>query len=350
LKASNSNLANELLDEALTSEPLAPHFPRIQSAVGIDEKGVERLLRSLELGRANIGSYHNLSLGHATDRMSGASLARFLMALAARPGGDNVAFDILHMQFFADNQDRRAHAPELVAAGRELLANLDLSRAGRRDDYTIGGIVSGCLSGDGGYATAEKICERLLMAVDTHATSGVEHNELLAALFRTQPQAALDTLFGGDEKRSRHGTYLLQGASQVQKNPLAHMSDDALLEWAGRDSTVRYPMIASVVDAFTVTGDSATGWKPISSTLVHSAPDPIAVLRRLIRRLDVESWSASQASALESNARLLALFDTRGNDALAAFVDAHKARLLAEANKARAWENDRDRRRDESFE
>jgi hypothetical protein len=38
--------------------------------------------------------------------------------------------------------------------------------------------------------------------------------------------------------------------------------------------------IASVVDAFTVTGDNATGWKSIANTLAHGAPDPIAVLRR----------------------------------------------------------------------
>jgi hypothetical protein len=128
------------------------------------------------------------------------------------------------------------------------------------------------------------------------------------------------------------------------------MTDAVLLEWAGRDPTVRYPRVASVVDAFTKTGDAATGWKPISSTLVHSAPDPMAVLRRFVSRLDVESWSGSEALAWESNAKLLGLFDTGGNEALAAYVDAHKARLLAEAVKARVWENERDRRRDEAFE
>lgn len=350
LRTSNARLAEELLDDALTSEPLSPYFPRIQSSVGIDQRGVDRLLRSLELGRAGIGSYHHLSIGRATERMSAESLARFLSALAARPGGDNVALDILHMQFFIDRQERRQHAPELIAAGRELLISLDISRTGQRDDYTIGVVVSGCLSGDGGYLTAERICEKLLTAVDAHATSGVEHNELLAALFRAQPQAALDALLGTDEKRTRHGLYLLRGASQLQRNPLAEVSDAVLLQWAGRDPTVRYPTIASVIDAFSVTGDKATGWRPIASTLVHSAPDPIAVLWRLMRRLDVESWTGSQASALESNAALLGTFDTRDNPALAAVVAAHKARLLAQADKARAWENDRDRRRDETFE
>lgn len=230
LRTSNARLAEELLDEALTSEPLSPHFPRIQSSVGIDQRGVDRLVRSLELGRAGIGSYHYLSIGRATEQMSAESLARFLSALAARPGGDNVALDILHMQFFIDRQERRQHAPELIAAGHELLTRLDLSRAGQRDDHTIGVVVSGCLSGDGGYVTAERICERLLTAVDAHATSGVEHNELLAALFRAQPQAALDALLGADEKRVRDGLYLLRGASQVQRNPLADVSDTVLLE------------------------------------------------------------------------------------------------------------------------
>jgi hypothetical protein len=350
LRTANPSLAEELLDDALTSEPLAPHFPRIQSFAGIDQRGIDRLLRSLELGRAGIGTYHNLSLGRATNRLSGESLARFLSALGAQRGGDNVALDILHMQFFIDRQERRQHAPELIAAGRDLLAGLDLSRAGQRDDHTIGVVVSGCLSGDDGYAAAVRICDRLLAAVDAYATSGVEHHELLAALFRTQPQATLDALLGADERRTRHGLYLLRGASQVQGNPLAEVSDAVLLEWAGRDPAVRHPTLASVVDAFSMAGDKATGWQPIASTLVHSAPDPIAVLRRLIRRLDVESWTGSQASALESNAALLGAFDTRDDPTLAAVVASHKARLRAEADRVRAWENDRDRRRDETFE
>ena len=45
----DSKLANELLDEALNSEPLAAYYPIIQSSVGIDDAGVERLMRSLEV-------------------------------------------------------------------------------------------------------------------------------------------------------------------------------------------------------------------------------------------------------------------------------------------------------------
>lgn len=349
LKASNPALADDLLDETLTSDVLGLHFPRIQSSVGIDEWGIKRLFRSLELGRANIGSYYNLSIGRATDRIPGETLAQFIRGLAGRQDGGNVALQILHMQYFMDKQERRPHSLDLIIAGRELLASLDFSRSARRDDYELGGVISACLAGEGAYDAAKKVCQKLLAGVAGRATSGVEHNELLSALMRVQPVAALDTLLGGDGQDTHHGVYLLHGASQVQKNPMDQVPESVLLEWANRDSA-RFAILASVVSGFAVVDNKISGWTPISGVLVHGAPDPIPVLVRLIRGLDVVSWNGSQASALEANAKVLDLFDTRGSELLGGCVATHRARLLTEAQKARDWENERDRRRDESFE
>jgi hypothetical protein len=73
-------------------------------------------------------------------------------------------------------------------------------------------------------------------------------------------------------------------------------------------------------------------------------------MRELVERLRPHSWSGSRAAILESNGKLLDLFDTRGNEALAAFLDEEKARLLGEADKEWAWENNVDKQRDQRFE
>jgi hypothetical protein len=342
-------LANELLNEVLISEPLAHYYPIIQSSVGIDQAGVDRLMRSLDLGLASVPSYSHLSLGRATDRMSGSSLAAFVLALADKTGGQSTALQILHMQYFVDKQDRRPHAPELVAAGQELLAKLELSSSAPRDDYVLGDVIRACLTGDGGYATAQQITENLLAAFEARQTYGFEHNELLQGLLETQPSATLDALFAGPGKTA--GFNIFQNASHNQTNPFNHVPEAALLGWANRDPVVRYPAIATVIDAFkSMEHGTTSNWNPFAVTVVHNCPNPVAAMRGLVERFCPHSWSGSRAAILESNAKQLDLFDTRGNQALAAFIAEQKAQLLGEANREREWENKVDKHRDETFE
>jgi hypothetical protein len=342
-------LANELLDEALNSEPLAPYYPIIQSSVGIDHAGVERLMRSLELGLASAHSYSHLSLGRATDRISGSSLARFVLALADKPDGQGTALQILHMQYFVDSQERRAHARELIAAGQELLAKLELSGSASRDDYVLGNIIKACLTGDGGYAVAQQITANLLAAFEARQTYGFQHNELLTGLLETQPFATLDTFFRNPEKTATSNIF--RNATHNQTNPFNHLPEAALLEWTNRDPVVRYPAIATVIDAFKSTEHgNANIWNPTAISVVHNCPDPIAAMQELVERLRPQSWSGSRAAILESNAKQLDLFETRGNEALAAFMVEQKAQLLGEASREREWENKVNKQRDETFE
>ena len=66
LHTKNLEPVNTLLDDSLEDETLARWYPILQTAIGIDEKGVNRLMRSLELGKAWIGIYRNLIRGGVT--------------------------------------------------------------------------------------------------------------------------------------------------------------------------------------------------------------------------------------------------------------------------------------------
>src|SRR5205085_3056879 len=52
LHSRNPDLAHRFLDEATENETLAPWYPVLQTAVGIDKQGVDRLMRSLTLAKA----------------------------------------------------------------------------------------------------------------------------------------------------------------------------------------------------------------------------------------------------------------------------------------------------------
>jgi hypothetical protein len=109
------------LDEALTNETLAEWLPLLQTAVPIDAADVAPLKASLEQGKAPIDVYRNLKLGRATQPIPGADLAEVLRMIAKRPGGVDVAVDVLSMRFHGDRDIKREHDPDLVQVGRELL-------------------------------------------------------------------------------------------------------------------------------------------------------------------------------------------------------------------------------------
>ncbi len=351
LNTKKSELPDQLLDEALATEPLAAYFPSLQASIAIDPRGMARLSRSLELGKVPIHAYTNIHLGRAINAVPGADIARYILALAKAPDGESVAILALSMQFFVDRQDKRPYASEIVVAGRELLQKMKFDRGNVREDYHLQEVVEVCLGGEGGYAVAKTICLNLTAAIAEHKTYGFHHNQLVAALFKIQPRATLDAFLTGDEKAISAGQQVIEQAGHLRPNPMDELSEATLFEWCGSDPSVRFPLAASVVEAFTVSNDhNPVEWAPIASNLVHSAPDQIAVMREFVARFRPMTWSGSRSTILDANANLLDQFDTQGNTALAAYIAAEKKMLQREARAQLEWETKVDKDRDERFE
>src|SRR5205085_39309 len=84
-------LTGSLLDDALENPALTGLFPGLQIAVGVDEPGLVRLHRALELGKASIQQFHSLALGRACDAVPGPAFERLVLAIAEKPAGLSVA-------------------------------------------------------------------------------------------------------------------------------------------------------------------------------------------------------------------------------------------------------------------
>lgn len=351
LRTKDPTLSEKLLDEAMEGGALASSLPSLQSAVVVNVRGMDRLIRSLELGHVPTHSYSNVHTGRSTDPEVSAKLAQFAVALAQREDGASVATRILQMQFFGDNQDKRAHDPEQIAAGRTLLSLMPMNRRGQHDSYVLSGVVEACLPGAGGDAVARAVCANLRTAVEAHETYGWDHHELLEALFKAQPEATLDSFFTGDERAVAVGANIVRQSSHHRPNPMDVVDGAVVLDWCRRDAGVRFPAVASAIGAFRVSQDDhPIEWAPIASALVHSAPDPTAVMREIVARFYPTSWSGSRSTILETNAKLSERFDTRGDVSLANFITEQIARLLEEGRADREWETKRDKGRDERFE
>lgn len=289
-----------------------------------------------------------MSLSRAADGTSAAGLASFVATLATKPGGQSVSIDILHMQFFLDIQDRRPHAPELIAGARQLLIQLDVSSDARLEDYALGAVVKACTLGDGGEAPARRFCELLLAAAEERDIYTYYHKEVLEALFKTQPIVALDVFFGGENSPSGSTLHTVRTISTRENDPFDQIPADVILDWASRDPS-RYSTLAAHVEPFRTSGQ-LVAWNPVLAALVDAAPNPIAMLRVISQRLRPDQWSGSYASVLESNAYLFGAFDARDDVEIAAFLAEEKVRMLEEATIEREHENQRDKHRDERFE
>jgi hypothetical protein len=76
----NAALAETMLDDAIRDDALVQWYPVLETAIGeINERGLRRRLRSLELGEAPIHNYRTLEGGRVTDGLSGPDLKTLLL-------------------------------------------------------------------------------------------------------------------------------------------------------------------------------------------------------------------------------------------------------------------------------
>ena len=352
LSSKKSDLADHLLDAAIDSDPLDIYFPYLQGAVPVCDRGLRRLIKSIDLGKSPVHAYTDINLGSSIEEVSGAAVENFYSALAARPGGEMVAIHSISMQLFSDQTDKRHHTPEIIAIGRELLMSLNFSNWNNNNDFHIQSVVEACGAGEAGRSAVESFCKNLKRAFIAREIYGFDRGQLLTTLFGLQPITCLDAFLTGDSMVLEAAINLIEQATRHQTNPLDSVAVSILIAWCEADPSARFPIAASVVSAFSVSElQNATDWRPIAAILVHGAPDPISVMRILIGRFGVISSRAESRSIVyEENAGLLARFDTRGNAILEEFIGSERKRILKEARDILEWESNYSRDRDERFE
>ena len=158
---------NTILDEALEHPALAAVYPILQAIVAVDESGLARVHRALDLGKAPITSYYNLAWGRACDAVPGPAFRELVLAVGSKPGGFPVGLEIISMRLHTDASDKRATAPEVLEAGRALLAQHAFhkknSRA-TREDYKVSVVIRASLAGSEGMPVVRRLCRDLMAA------------------------------------------------------------------------------------------------------------------------------------------------------------------------------------------
>jgi hypothetical protein len=224
----------------------------------------------------------------------------------------------------------------------------------RRNDsanYTLGRIARYCLIGEKGAATVREICHNLKEAVSKSETSAFFHADLLQILLDTQPIAALEALCGDSAGDMKVGIAILDQASRLRRNAFDSIPEADLVSWCDQQPETRYPAVAGGVTAVQPSGASGRPqWTSTALKLLDKAPDPVAVLKKLIGQFSPMGWAGSQASIVESNAKLLDELTSYPDPALVEFIAKEKVRLAELIKMERATETLFEKERDERFE
>jgi hypothetical protein len=345
-------LANELLDDAVTNDALAAWLPELQIGVEIDQRGAERILQSVKLGKAPSYRFRVLALGRASDPIRGSDLKAILLALASDPSGCDSAVEILYMRLFSDRQDKKPIDPPLVEAGRKLLKSFEFKKHNRSGDHRIDSIVKVCLAGPDGADGAKALCARLKKAITAYKTYAFENEHLLGSLFKVQPLVALDVFFGGNAASQKSGCEIISDASRHRLNPLNGVPVAELLTWCSMQPKERFPLMARAVTIFKGSQDQSSplAWSDAALALIDKAPHRLAVIKQLVHRFRPMSWSGSRAVAMERGLPLLESLKLHPEAAVAAFAGSEEQRLRSEIETEKLRESREDRERDERFE
>lgn len=341
-------LFERLLDEALDSPTLSEWVPVLQTCAPLDERGSERLMRSLERGAAPADKYQYLAYGRVTEGLADPDMARLIRGIADKDDGLLVALDVMAMHLHGKPQA----GPEITAAARELVPKVPLTvRRNHQLDFSLKSLVEKCMAGPDGEPAARALLLSLRAGMVDHTLSSYDFEDVIGALFSVHPVAALDELVdpSEDDPRGFIRTLTLEGLHGGQ-HPLANVPLETLLAWCRGGDSERWALLADSIPAFAEDDDKHVVWTEAALELIRHSPEQIKVIRALARRVKPMSWSGSRAAIMSKR---LPLFD-----ALEAFLQGEDLAALRQyredferqIERERAWEQQERDPRDNSFE
>ena len=248
-------------------------LPVLHSAVGLDERGIERLERALATGQVPVWRYQTLAGGRATDHLAGGVLKDLLLQIADQSNGFDVALEILFMRLHSDHSAQRAYEPELLEAGRLLLPRVTFHKGNQHRDYELEGVVKACLTRPDDGPIAAEVAARIRQAVAAYEMYSF-NNDLLKALLEVQPAAVLDALFADDELDRQLGILAFEHIEH-SASPADAISCEALIAWCEADREHRYPLAASIVSfALRPEASGPQVWPEQAKALLPVRPTP----------------------------------------------------------------------------
>jgi hypothetical protein len=343
---------NSTLESLVNDNVLGEWFPIFQTVSTIDGRGVERLHKALDLGKAQIYTFRYLACGRAHESINDDDLAKLLAKILSKEGGLGVAIEILQMRFHGRDKSSEASIILIQAAQNVLLTySFDQRLRGHDNrDHDLAELAAICLSGEVGITAATQLAEKVAKAIMEQRIYAFDYPKLLKSIGRAQPEIFLDVFLATNnlENTQRRNIYSI---SWLHGSPLNEIPDSQLLAWCEQNSAVRYPIAASFIDPFTQSAESGKlKWKPVVYAILERTSDLDVILEHLADAIWPSSWSGSRADILRDRAVLFEELYEHENAKIRAWAKAQYSDLQESIRTEREREERRNRERNERFE
>jgi hypothetical protein len=349
LRSANSGLVEVLLDESMNDPSLAEWVPLLQCRAGMQFQGVERLKRSLASSIAPVERYRTLV--YTWDSLGGEGLAELSSLIAERPGGFDVALEILWMRIAFCERDKVPIPREILVAGRSLLGRFDFADRNDNQTYHLNELVKHCLTGPDGLRVAYQMCQRVRESLARRHFADSETTSVLGTLLAVQPIVALDALFPLGTAPDDHIYRIRYQMGGRGGSAFDNVPEQILLERCEQDREIRYPLMASAIFPFQVEAKTEIRrWTKVALSLLEQAPDRVEVLRHYIDKFQPMSWFGSPVPPWEANVKLLDSLADYSDPNIVAFAAAERTRLRSLLELERQREMSEARRENERFE
>lgn len=343
-----------ILDSMIDDDLLGEWFPLFQMTFTIDKQGINRIIKSLDSNKVNIGTLRNLAWGRNHESIGDDDLANLMRRILSKEEGISIVIEILGMRFHKSEKESHLHSDALLTVARTVLSSFSFPRNEKQYpslDYKLALIANVCLLGPEGIKTAEEICLHLSDAINNYRIYPNEYSMLLSSLACTQPIVFLNVFIRGDEKHNFRQIGMFSDASSSPGNPLNNISEDHLVSWCEFSPSIRYPLIISAIPVFSETSNSGElTWSPFIFTMFEKAPDLDIILERLADAIMPEVWSGSRANLLQKRSNLLKTLQLHENTKIRSWAIYQHSNLEATIQKLRKFEMQERSESDESFE
>lgn len=353
---SDSAFYHSTLDALISDDVLGEWFPLFQMTSTLDQRGLERLNKALNVGKARIYTFQRLAGGRAHESISDDNLADLLRKILSKEGGITVVIEILTMRFYRPGEEV-VYSPNLLAVARDMLLIYPFSdnrNANSSLDYNLARIADICLKSEEGEEATAAICHHLAEATPNGRVPASDHPDLLNSLARTQPLVFLDAFLENSGIKDHQRRKMFSDDSFARHgNPINQISDTDLLSWCDSDPENRYPLIASAIRPFSVSTETGElVWKPIVHSIFEKAPNLDVILECFayaIRR-SASLWNGSWAAIFQERSVLLQALYQHNNAEIRTWARRQYQDLQEIAKREQESERYINRKRNESFE
>ena len=280
------DLYHSILDSLIEDELLGQWLPYFQTTSTIDKRGVERLHKALDEGKAYIYGFRRLASGRRHEAIDDDDLATLMQKLLTKEGGVRVVIELLSMRWHREEGEPAIYSQKLIAVSREVLLQYAYEKEQNRNDhpdYKLAQIAGIALRGQEGTQSAIELCQYLAKGFQEYRIHSFDYPRLLRRLAEVQPRIFLDAFIGSDKYMFTRMTF---DDLERADSPVNQIPEKVIIDWCEVEAETRYPQIVSSMQTYSKSKDSGElYWEAILKTIFEKSPNLQAVLSQLEREI-----------------------------------------------------------------